>query len=894
MKLLRLSQALVGIAVCLSTFFSTAQLRSQTVIYEDALGDGWLNYSWDSNIDFGNTSPTASGSNSISVDTTAGYGALYLFNETAVGVSNSDEIRLQLRGSVDDQVVSVFSVDADVTFNFTGQVTLQSNSWTEVVLHVNEIGSPTGISGIAIQEASGNENGSPVFFVDQIEIGDFVPESVTDALPGPSIIIDVDDQRGAISDGIYGLNFAEQDFAAEIGLAVNRWGGNSTTRYNWTIDTTNLASDFYYENMFQAIGQTSDEFVTRNVASQTDSMVTIGMLGYVAKSQDLVGSYSVAKYGAQTDVNMYRPDHGNGILLNGDRVQNDPLDTGLPVDEDFATEWVEHFVSTFGTAANGGVRYYMLDNEPMLWNSTHVDAHPDPVGYDDAVELGIRYAEAIKAADSTAEVMGPAVFGWTAYFYSALDAAPGGDWFFNPLDRLAHDNKPFLQWYLEQFAAYEANSGTRLLDYLDIHYYPQGDQVALEPAGDADRQARRLESTRTLWDPDYVDNSWINDKVRLIPRMKEWIADYYPGTKLAINEYNFGGLEHINGAVTQADVLGIFGREGLDIACMWAPPASDQPGAFAFRMYRNYDGEASGGSRFGDVSLLASSADASQVSVFAADRTDDGAHTVVLINKTAEPRETPLTIANLGDAIAEVYTYDDRRLDRIIRYGDLPIFDGEATIILPPNSITTMEISQSASIADQPGVAELVVDDDSGQRSRIDTLSVRFDGLVSFVEDDPTFAFTLEHVEQGAVNLVVDEVDESEGVTVVRFSFEGPLTRAGNALIDGDYRLSLNGLSYFDQSNRVAGMPYVSGENDAALHALYGDSNGDNRVDIRDLLAFRRAFLTNESDPDFAPEFDYDDNGSIDILDLLPFRKNYGSGGSGIRARAGASGSKRN
>ena len=56
--------------------------------------------------------------------------------------------------------------------------------------------------------------------------------------------------------------------------------------------------------------------------------------------------------------------------------------------------------------------------------------------------------------------------------------------------------------------------------------------------------------------------------------MKSWIAANYPGTKTAITEYNWGAQEHISGAVAQADILGIFGREGLDVGTVWGPPDS--------------------------------------------------------------------------------------------------------------------------------------------------------------------------------------------------------------------------------------------------------------------------------------------------------------------------------
>jgi hypothetical protein len=74
--------------------------------------------------------------------------------------------------------------------------------------------------------------------------------------------------------------------------------------------------------------------------------------------------------------------------------------------------------------------------------------------------------------------------------------------------------------------------------------------------------------------------------------MLQWVATNYPGTKTAITEYNWGALNDITGAIAQADLLGIFGREGLDLATIWSPPnpnpgagAPPDPGVFAFKMY---------------------------------------------------------------------------------------------------------------------------------------------------------------------------------------------------------------------------------------------------------------------------------------------------------------------
>jgi len=89
--------------------------------------------------------------------------------------------------------------------------------------------------------------------------------------------------------------------------------------------------------------------------------------------------------------------------------------------------------------------------------------------------------------------------------------------------------------------------------------------------------------------PQYLDESWINETVQLIPRMKVWIDKYYPGTKLAIGEWSWGGEKSMSGALAIADVLGICGREGVDMASYWTFPPVHTPAAQAFAMFTHYN-----------------------------------------------------------------------------------------------------------------------------------------------------------------------------------------------------------------------------------------------------------------------------------------------------------------
>jgi putative cell wall-binding protein len=527
----------------------------------------------------------------------------------------------------------------------------------------------------------------------------FATSAASAASAGPALTVDAAAGRHAISSDIYGMNFADAGLATELGITADRWGGNSTSRYNYTNNTHNTGSDYFFENIVDSTSL--DSFVAADLAHGTNPVVTVPAMGWVSKTSPsthpFACGYKVSVYGAQQATDPYDPNCGNGKNTSGAQITgNAASDTSVPENGAFDQAMVTHLVQKFGTAAGGGVRSYEIDNEPSLWSSTHIDVHPAPLSYDELWQKSLAAAQGIKAADPSATVDGPGDWGWCAYFYAPDDPGTCGP---GP-DRTAHGNVPLAAWYLQQFAAYDQAHGQRLLDYFDEHFYPQESGVSLSSAGSAATQALRLRSTRTLWDPTYTDESWTADlglgSVDLIPRMKQWVAQYYPGTKTAISEYNWGGLESMNGALAQADVLGIFGSQGLDRAQLWSPPSSSEPGAFAFRMYRNYDGH---GSRFGDESVSASSADQGQLSVYAAQRSTDGALTVQVINKTGSDLTSTLSVHNAPTSAAQVFTYSGANLGAIVQGPDAAFSAGSLAHTFPANSITLLVVPTNIAVS---------------------------------------------------------------------------------------------------------------------------------------------------------------------------------------------------
>lgn len=455
-----------------------------------------------------------------------------------------------------------------------------------------------------------------------------------------------------ISPEIYGNAGNSAAENADLGVTLARWGGNAVTRYNWKLGNAfSAARDYNFQN--GNYGATSpldrqpsgvvDQSIAASRAANIGTLLTIPTIGWVAKD-DSSHSINVPAEGGPplvpngAAIAGYDPAANRARTCVPSRARkgaplSDPPDLGdRTVAQD---EWVYHLVRRFGRAAEGGVRYYAMDNEPDLWPYTHTDIRPAQLSYDQMLNTFLDYATAVKAVDPTAQTTGPVSWGWPNYFYSPLDK--NTDNYRIHADRNAHGDMPFLAWWLDAIRRHDEATGRRSLDVLDLHFYPQGQGVYSDDATTA-TAALRLRSTRGLWDASYMDESWIGDRVRLIPRMLEWVNLNYPGTKIALTEWNWGAEGSVNGALALGEVLGVFGREGLDIACHWGALDAKSPAYAAFKLYGNYDG--AGGSFLG-TAYTATSTNSDLLSCYAARTPDSRAFLMMVLNKSVDSDLAP-------------------------------------------------------------------------------------------------------------------------------------------------------------------------------------------------------------------------------------------------------------
>jgi hypothetical protein len=455
------------------------------------------------------------------------------------------------------------------------------------------------------------------------------PGGTTSAAKPVAITIALDQDRAPISPLIYGTN---QD-AGQTFWTVRRSGGNRTTGYNWENNFSNAGNDYIHNNDLYDItslglpasdasipGRAVTYVHDQSLAMGAQTIITLQMAGYVsADGNGPVTAPETAPSPRWVKVENKKPTAFATTPNLGDGVV-------------YMDELVNLLVQKYGPAGSPrGVRFYSLDNEPALWSNTHPRIHPQPVGAAELLSRTISLASAVKAVDPQAQILGPAEYGIQGYYN--LQNAP--DW---PARKGGFDW--YLDYYLDGMKEAEQTFGRRLLDVLDVHWYPEarGDNRITDAAATSAKDAdARMQAPRTLWDASYRENSWVQQVLPsflpILPRLQRSIAQYYPGTKLAITEYDFGGKNAISGGLAQADVLGTFAQQGVYLATMWGLGANDQFAIAAFKLYRDYDGKKG---TFGSTNVRATSGDASLASVYASiDGADASVVHVVLINKSA-------------------------------------------------------------------------------------------------------------------------------------------------------------------------------------------------------------------------------------------------------------------
>jgi hypothetical protein len=394
-----------------------------------------------------------------------------------------------------------------------------------------------------------------------------------------------------------GAPSVELDRAA--GVTARRLGGNLMTSYNWVNNAANSGKDYHQfngpfllealgiaESDWQKPGRLIETMHESSLAMGAKSLVTVPLAGYVAADFD-----GPVPENASAPSPRFVPIRWEPGTKAGDPI--DRLVADIP-------QLLARLTARFGGAdSEKGIYAYALDNEPGLWPETHpriVTGKPTIRAF---LERSLAAARAIKRADPAARVFGPVSWG-ASEMVNFQDAPDWSDY---------RQFGSFLAAYLDAFRQASERDGIRLLDALDVHWYPYSNRGNLFRTEDPALARALLDAPRSLTEPGFREESWVvralshadSDRdvgLPLLPSLRR-IADHgFSGTEIAITEFNYGGAGQIASGLALADVLGRFGQQGVAFASHWG--SLDGSLGAAYRLFRLPDAS---GQRFGARSL---------------------------------------------------------------------------------------------------------------------------------------------------------------------------------------------------------------------------------------------------------------------------------------------------
>lgn len=524
-----------------------------------------------------------------------------------------------------------------------------------------------------------------------------------DLCAGPARQYDPPAAPQTVPDYVYGIN-AGSYVATATRWGMIRQGGDDDSAYNWTVDYTNSGADYcYYQGAATTNGNLAGRYtdptgdtIPAALAKGEAFLATVPILDYVAATYDRNTGWDTAANASDVCPGPDSLCSNRSGQVSANVVDKSEGDPGFGATLTFAyandgtstptgsPAFIANVMSKDGTfcscapgaktcagckvstnpvaqdefvnflkvnyASGGAPVFFDLDNEPNYWVGTHPELYPNDcskgsVPWDDVVTRNVNAATAVKKTWPAAKVFGPVVAG--------DGMAYGGD--YNSPDFVA-GTEEFSDYYLQKLAAASVTAGQALVDVFDVHYYTVGST-----------DAECLESPRLFWDPNATDISAAETNTldfnygdhsywdmywyprQTIPRLQKKVAAAYSGKSttapgLSFSEYNPGCETAISGGVAEADLLGIFGREGVSAASAWPlKPATGNYLVAAFDLYRNYDGH---GSTVGDTAVRSTTSDTKNTSVYAFTHGGDATLVeVVAINKLATSQAVTIQIA---------------------------------------------------------------------------------------------------------------------------------------------------------------------------------------------------------------------------------------------------------
>lgn len=382
------------------------------------------------------------------------------------------------------------------------------------------------------------------------------------------ITVDASTGRKLISPALYGKNNSLSDspgsplkesdwqFLRDAGVRLFREnGGNNSTKYNWELKLSSHPD--WYNNVYSHDWDYSAQSLQENIP-EAQGMWAFQLIGRVAGSNKF--NFNDWGYnGSQWWEGVRNNWAGNGGPDKGD---GDPdlylVDWPPEKTVGILTHWFEEL-----GLDRSKLLYWNMDNEPEVWHGTHDDVMPVAPPVEDYIQVYVQTAKLARAAFPEIKLVGPVFTNeW--------------QWFNWDDDKIQSGGKSYtwIEYFIKRIAEEQQSSGIRLLDVLDLHFYP----------GESNPEDI-VELHRVWFDKTYRypgangvkragSGGW-TDSIReeyILERCRVWLEKYMGsghGVTFGVSEMGIRDADPNVTAVWYASTLGVFADEGVELFTPW-------------------------------------------------------------------------------------------------------------------------------------------------------------------------------------------------------------------------------------------------------------------------------------------------------------------------------------
>jgi len=460
----------------------------------------------------------------------------------------------------------------------------------------------------------------------------FVIFNITISFAQTPVRIDIDLTKPVkpVSPLIYGKNnvlpstflnskdIAEILKAKEAGVRfVRQGGGNNSTKYNWRLKLSSHPD--WYNNVYANDWNTAAKSMLDKLPG-VQGMWSFQLLGKSAANTNNNfndWAYNQAKWWEGCAQNLAG---GGQINVSGTNSSQALVDgnTDLYLMNWTADSTVGILDKWFGEKGLGydknRFRYWSMDNEPEIWEGTHDDVMPKQCSAEEFMQLYFKVAKAARAKYPDIKLTGPIPANeWQWYSYS------GGT-------KIGTKSVCWLEFFIKRIADEEKASGIKLLDVLDIHFYP----------GTSDA-AQSMQLHRVFFDRNYVfpeangvhtvNGGWNTsiNKEYILGRCSDWLTQYLGpnhSVGLGVTEMDIKSTDANVQAIWYASTMGEFMKNGAELFTPWSWKVGMWEALHLFSRYNQ------------ENFVQATSADETLVSAYPTINANQDSLSVVLVNRS--------------------------------------------------------------------------------------------------------------------------------------------------------------------------------------------------------------------------------------------------------------------